>query len=223
MSTLLLDKTGTITFGNRQAAEFLPLAGVDRRPAARRGPLVQPGRPDPGGPVHRRPWPWRRGPTTTTCPAERPSWSSRPTPGCRESTSPLDRLRAQHGRSARAPAARWSTWLGRVGRRAGRDRRPASPASGGTPAGRGRERTGSGSAVLGVVHLKDVVKPGHAERFDQLRAMGIRTVMITGDNPLTAAGDRRRGRGRRLPGRGDAGGQDAPDPRRAGRAAGWWR
>ena len=40
--------------------------------------------------------------------------------------------------------------------------------------------------MLGVVHLKDVVKPGMSERFDQLRAMGIRTVMITGDNPLTA-------------------------------------
>ena len=40
--------------------------------------------------------------------------------------------------------------------------------------------------MLGVVHLKDVVKQGMRERFDQLRAMGIRTVMITGDNPLTA-------------------------------------
>jgi K+-transporting ATPase ATPase B chain len=41
--------------------------------------------------------------------------------------------------------------------------------------------------VLGVIHLKDTVKPGMRERFDELRAMGIRTVMITGDNPLTAA------------------------------------
>jgi K+-transporting ATPase ATPase B chain len=44
-----------------------------------------------------------------------------------------------------------------------------------------------GTRVLGVIHLKDVVKPGMRERFDELRAMGIRTVMITGDNPLTAA------------------------------------
>jgi potassium-transporting ATPase ATP-binding subunit len=44
-----------------------------------------------------------------------------------------------------------------------------------------------GGRVLGVVHLKDVVKPGIRERFAELRRMGIRTVMITGDNPLTAA------------------------------------
>jgi K+-transporting ATPase ATPase B chain len=49
------------------------------------------------------------------------------------------------------------------------------------------ERENGGSRVLGVVHLKDVVKGGMKERFDRLRAMGIRTVMITGDNPLTAA------------------------------------
>ena len=47
--------------------------------------------------------------------------------------------------------------------------------------------------VLGVIHLKDIVKGGIRERFDQLRAMGIRTVMITGDNPLTAAVDREGG------------------------------
>jgi K+-transporting ATPase ATPase B chain len=49
------------------------------------------------------------------------------------------------------------------------------------------ESTGTGTRVLGVVHLKDVVKGGMKERFERLRAMGIRTVMITGDNPLTAA------------------------------------
>ncbi|HCQ19844.1 MAG TPA: potassium-transporting ATPase subunit B, partial [Dermacoccus sp.] len=50
------------------------------------------------------------------------------------------------------------------------------------------ERDADGTArMLGVIHLKDVVKPGMAERFAQMREMGIRTVMITGDNPLTAA------------------------------------
>jgi K+-transporting ATPase ATPase B chain len=54
--------------------------------------------------------------------------------------------------------------------------------SGGTPL-----VVADGSHVLGVIHLKDTVKQGMAERFEQLRDMGIRTVMITGDNPLTAA------------------------------------
>ena len=52
----------------------------------------------------------------------------------------------------------------------------------------------SDTKVLGVIHLKDVVKEGMAERFAQLRAMGIRTVMITGDNPLTARAIGRGGR-----------------------------
>src|SRR5262249_32951308 len=54
--------------------------------------------------------------------------------------------------------------------------------SGGTPL-----TVAENGRILGVIHLKDVVKPGMRERFDELRAMGIRTVMITGDNPLTAA------------------------------------
>ena len=59
--------------------------------------------------------------------------------------------------------------------------------SGGTPLVVARSANGEAARVLGVIHLKDVVKPGMTERFDRLRAMGIRTVMITGDNPLTAA------------------------------------
>jgi K+-transporting ATPase ATPase B chain len=58
--------------------------------------------------------------------------------------------------------------------------------SGGTPLAVAVQEAGRAPRVLGVIHLKDVVKPGMKERFAQLRAMGIRTVMITGDNPLTA-------------------------------------
>ncbi len=53
--------------------------------------------------------------------------------------------------------------------------------------------------MLGVIHLKDVIKEGIRERFARLRAMGMRTVMITGDNPLTAAAIAARVRGRRFP------------------------
>ena len=61
-----------------------------------------------------------------------------------------------------------------------------SPPSGGTPLVVA-ERTNGTARALGVIHLKDVVKDGIRERFAELRRMGIRTVMITGDNPLTAA------------------------------------
>ena len=62
--------------------------------------------------------------------------------------------------------------------------------------------------ILGVIHLKDIVKQGIAERFAELRRMGIRTVMITGDNPLTAQAIADGGRRRRLPRRGHARRQD---------------
>ena len=70
---------------------------------------------------------------------------------------------------------------------------------GGTPLAVARD-----SQVLGVIYLKDVVKEGMSHRFDQLRAMGIRTVMVTGDNQLTAAKIADGGRGGRLPRPGDA-------------------
>ena len=59
--------------------------------------------------------------------------------------------------------------------------------SGGTPL-----VVAEGNKILGIIHLKDVVKGGISERFERFRAMGIRTVMITGDNPRTASGDRSR-------------------------------
>ena len=77
--------------------------------------------------------------------------------------------------------------------------------------------------MLGVIHLKDIVKGGMRERFDELRRMGIRTVMITGDNRVTAAVIARGGRRRRLPRRGDAGGEDGADQGGAGARAAWSR
>ena len=74
-----------------------------------------------------------------------------------------------------------------------------------------------GNRALGVIHLKDTVKTGIAERFAEMRAIGIRTVMITGDNPLTAAAIAKEAGRRRLHGRGDTGRQDGTHPRRAGR------
>jgi P-type E1-E2 ATPase len=67
------------------------------------------------------------------------------------------------------------------------------------------------STALGAIYLKDIVKGGLKDRLARLRAMGIRSIMITGDNPLTAAVIAARGRGGRFPGRGQAQGQDGPD------------
>ena len=96
------------------------------------------------------------------------------------------RRRRRARRSARARATRSRRFIaangGSVACRARRRRRSASRAQGGTPLVVARD-----NFALGVVHLKDIVKGGMHERFDELRRMGIRTVMITGDNPVTAA------------------------------------
>ena len=77
--------------------------------------------------------------------------------------------------------------------------------------------------VLGVIHLKDIVKGGIRERFDQLRAMGIRTVMITGDNPLTAAVIAEEAGVDDFLAAGHARDEDGAHPQRAGSRASWWR
>ena len=83
--------------------------------------------------------------------------------------------------------------------------------TGGTPLA-----VADGDRLLGVIHLKDVVKGGMKERIAQLRLMGIRSVMITGDNPLDRRRDRERGRRGRLPGAGDAEGQAGVHPEGTG-------
>ena len=179
VDTLLLDKTGTITLGNRQAAEFLPVAG-DRGARPRRGGAARvAGGRDARGALDRRARqgalrPARaharaaRGHVRALHGADTHVWRgpARPTPaqGC----SRGDRHVRARTRRQRAGGA--GGLVDRVSR------------SGGTPlvvADDGR--------ALGVVHLKDIVKGGMRQRFDALRAMGIRTVMITGDNPVTAA------------------------------------
>ena len=204
-STLLLDKTGTITLGNRQAAEFLPLPGVLERELADAAQLSSLADETP------------EGRSIVVLAKERFQIRERELAGAtlipftaQTRMSGVD----MPGRSIRKGAAdairRW------LGSEDGNEPALATlvdevALSGGTPL-----VVAENGHALGVVHLKDVVKEGLRERFDELRAMGIRTVMITGDNPLDGEGDRRRGRGRRLPRRGDARGQDGADQARAG-------
>jgi len=179
VNTLLLDKTGTITYGNRQAAEFFPMPGVSDREIAQAAQL------------------------------------SSLADETAEGRSILVLARDKYGLSEREqssiPGADWIEFTAQT-RMSGVDyggtqvRKGAGDSVkkwveghggsippefdsqvaqisglGGTPLG-----VSENGRVLGVIYLKDVVKEGMKERFDELRAMGIRTVMITGDNPLTA-------------------------------------
>jgi K+-transporting ATPase ATPase B chain len=176
VDTLLLDKTGTITFGNRMAVEVIPVPGV-RPDAALRAALM------------------------ASLADETPEGRS------------IVELARNQGVAAEIPAGATAIPFSATTRQSGLDHDGKSwrkgavdaviktldlsegqvPAelrqavdgiarSGGTPLA-----VSENGALVGVIHLKDVVKPGVKERFADLRRMGVRTVMITGDNPVTAA------------------------------------
>ena len=177
---LLLDKTGTITLGNREATEFMPMPGVERGGAGRGGADVLARRRDA-----------RRAARSSSSPRAY-GIREHDFAGHEPTFVPFTRRDAdERRRLQRHPAAqgrrRRDRSLGRAPRAAGR--RPSCRPQldrigreGGTPLAVARNER-----VLGVVYLKDVVKEGMQARFDQLRAMGIRTIMVTGDNKLTAA------------------------------------
>jgi K+-transporting ATPase ATPase B chain len=177
--TLLLDKTGTITLGNRQAAEFIPAPNVTDRELADAAQLASLADETP------------EGRSIVVLAKERYGLRGRELMVKEVAFIPFTaqtRMSGadQNGREIRKGAAdAIAAYVQHTGGsipdqvRATVDR---VARMGGTPlvvAERGRP--------LGVVHLKDIVKGGIRERFEQLRTMGIRTVMITGDNPLTAA------------------------------------
>jgi len=179
VDTLLLDKTGTITFGNRMATEFLPVPGVrtedlaaaalasslsDETPEGRSIVALAKGEyrlaePTPD-PAHTKVIPFTA--QTRISGVDIAGRSIRK--GAIDSIlrylkAPLDKTPQEFRQAVERVAT-----------------------SGGTPLA-----VSDGGRLLGVVHLKDIVKPGIKERFAALRAMGIRTVMVTGDNPITAA------------------------------------
>jgi len=176
-STLLLDKTGTITLGNRAAAELLPLAGVGETELADAAQLASLADETP------------EGRSIVVLAKEKFGLRERELTGAtlvpftaQTRMSGVDMDGRQIRKGATDSVKRWvierggsiPTDLDGVVEGIAR--------SGGTPLA-----VSDGDRVLGVIHLKDVVKQGMAERFAELRRMGIRTVMITGDNPLTAA------------------------------------
>jgi len=184
-STLLLDKTGTITYGNRAASEFLPLPGVDERELADAALLSSLADETP------------EGRSIVTFAEEHYALTPRELPGAElvpftaqtrmsgvnfDATTASGRARREIRKGAADSVRRWVEEQGGAIPDALDVIVTGIATQGGTPL-----TVAEGSRVLGVIYLKDIVKQGMTERFDQMRAMGIRTVMITGDNPRTAA------------------------------------
>jgi potassium-transporting ATPase ATP-binding subunit len=177
VDVLLLDKTGTITLGNREATEFVPMPGVEEAALAAAAQVASLADETPEGRsivVLAKQYGIRE---HSFDPAARFVPFSAET---RMSGVDIDGYRLRKGAG--------DAILGFVAGEGGHAPPELKVAvdriasEGGTPLAVARD-----DQVLGVVYLKDVVKEGMRHRFDQLRAMGIRTVMVTGDNPLTAA------------------------------------
>jgi K+-transporting ATPase ATPase B chain len=185
VNTLLLDKTGTITIGNRQATEFLPVGAASVEELADAAQLSSLADETPEG-------------RSVVVLAKNEfgirERSAGELPGAVfvpfTAQTRMSGVNLADGREVRKGAANSvATWI--------RENGGTPPeqlgvlvdgisAAGGTPLVVAEKSPGGTARALGVIHLKDIVKQGISERFAEMRAMGIRTVMITGDNPLTA-------------------------------------
>jgi K+-transporting ATPase ATPase B chain len=174
VDVLLLDKTGTITFGNRMADAFEPLPGVSEREVAEAALLASLADETP------------EGRSIVEFARKRGVESGQKMPGASfipfSAHTRISGVDVETGKIRKGAVDAVLQWAGanatpdltRIVERISK--------TGGTPLLVARDRR-----LLGVIHLKDIVKPGIRERFAQLRRMGIRTIMITGDNPITAA------------------------------------
>ena len=183
VDTLLLDKTGTITLGNRVASEFIPLPGVTEAELADAAQLSSLSDETP------------EGRSIVVLAKEKYRLRGREMAGTNARFIPFSAQTRMSGVDIDGHVIRKGAVdaiLGHVRARTQNPRMPAPPQleqvveriskAGGTPLAVARD-----DRLLGIIHLKDIVKGGIRERFAELRQMGIRTVMITGDNPLTAA------------------------------------
>jgi K+-transporting ATPase ATPase B chain len=184
VNTLLLDKTGTITIGNREASEFIPVGGVLESDLADAAQLSSLADETPEGRsivvLAKNRYHLRERDEGELPGAEFVPFTAQ---------TRMSGVNLADGREVRKGASSAvREWV--------RDNGGTLPAelgqivdgisaAGGTPLVVA-ERLGPHARALGVIHLKDIVKQGISERFQEMRAMGIRTVMITGDNPLTA-------------------------------------
>jgi K+-transporting ATPase ATPase B chain len=178
VDTLLLDKTGTITVGNRQATRFMPLADCSAAEVGRLAALASAADPTPEGKsivdLYRRlpgaaPWspPVGGRPVTFTAQTRMSGVDLDDGPVIRKGASDAVQRYVQAQGGALPPRLQ--------------EQVDAVANQGATPL-----LVAEGNRIVGLVVLEDVLKPGIRERFARLRRMGIRTVMVTGDNPLTA-------------------------------------
>jgi len=180
VSTLLLDKTGTITFGNRQAAELVVAPGVEDVDLARAALRSSMADETPEGRSLVELCQDRYGVT-----ADDDGSAVFIEFSARTRMSGVDVAGDSIRKGAASAVTAWVIEHGGVVGESVQGSVDRIAGSGGTPLLVAEIQAGN-ARVLGVVHLKDVVKPGIAERFAELRKMGIRTVMITGDSELTA-------------------------------------
>ena len=196
VNTLLLDKTGTITIGNRQATEFLPVGSVPAAELADAAQLSSLADYTPEGRsiavLAKNDYGLREREAGELPGAEFVEFTAQ---------TRMSGIDLADGRQVRKGAAaavmRWIRENGGVPEdelgpmvdgisSAGGTPLVVAERTAGGPGGGGADGAGQTARALGVILLKDIVKEGIAERFDEMRRMGIRTVMITGDNPLTA-------------------------------------
>src|SRR5450432_1951869 len=174
VDTLLLDKTGTITLGNRQATQFLPLEGVTEQELAEAAHLASRADETPEGRSIVALAQSKYGVLDTQAQGTFVPFTAQ------TRLSGIDSINGSIRKGAVDAVLAWAglslsgAALSVISDRIAK--------TGGTPLAVARDKR-----LLGVIHLKDIVKGGIRERFSALRQMGIRTVMITGDNPLTAA------------------------------------
>src|SRR6185295_16120829 len=179
VDTILLDKTGTITLGNRMATEFLPATGVRIEELADAAQMASLADETP------------EGRSIVVLAKERHGLRARELKQPEARFVPFSAQTRMSGCDLEQRIIRKgavdaiAAHVGALGGRVPPDVEQSVSAiarSGGTPLA-----VSDGARVLGVVHLKDIVKGGLKERFARFQAMGMRTIMITGDNPLTAA------------------------------------
>ncbi len=179
VDTLLIDKTGTITYGNRLATSFVPVPGVSGKALAEAALLASLSDETPEG---RSIVALAKGPYGL----EEPTHDAKSVKAIPFSAQTRISGINVNGRALRKGAV--DAVLASIGQRLDatpnvfREAVQTIAGAGGTPLA-----VSDGNVLLGVIHLKDVVKPGIKKRFAALRAIGIKTVMVTGDNPVTAA------------------------------------